>query len=107
LRAGARPGAAIVVTLGERGLIFDAAGVCRHLPAYTARPVDTTGAGDVFHGAFAYANLRGLPLELTLKVASLAAELSVQERGGRRSIPALDAVRKEFKRVEGRDLSGC
>jgi sugar/nucleoside kinase (ribokinase family) len=107
LRASARPDAALVVTLGERGLIFDAEGVCRHLPAYPTRPVDTTGAGDVFHGAFAYAHLRGLSLESTLKVASLAAALSVQERGGRRSIPALDAVRKEFKRVEGRDLPDC
>ena len=107
LRAAARPDATIVVTLGERGLIFDAAGVCRHLPAYSVRPVDTTGAGDVFHGAFAFAILRGFPLELTLKLASLAAALSVQERGGRLSIPSLDAVRKEFKHVEGRDLPGC
>lgn len=106
LRAVAKAEAAIVVTLGERGLIFDAAGVSGHLPAYPARPVDTTGAGDVFHGAFAYAVLRGFPWELTLKLASLAAALSVQECGGRRSIPALDTVRKEFKHVEGRDLPG-
>jgi sulfofructose kinase len=107
LREGARPDAAIVVTLGERGLIFDAKGVCHHLPAYPAQPVDTTGAGDFFHGAFAYAILLGMPLELTLKLASLAAALSVKARGGRRSIPLLDAVRKEFLHVEGRDFSGC
>ena len=107
LRACARRDAVIVVTLGERGLIFDAAGVCRHLPAYPARAVDTTGAGDIFHGAFAYAILRGLPLESTLKLASLAAALSVEQRGGRRSIPSLETVRKEFQHVEGRDLPGC
>jgi sugar/nucleoside kinase (ribokinase family) len=105
LRNVARPDAALVVTLGERGLIFDAAGASRHLPAYPMRPVDTTGAGDIFHGAFAYAILRGFPLELTLKLASLAAALSVQERGGRRSHPSLEAVRKEFKHIEGTDLS--
>jgi sugar/nucleoside kinase (ribokinase family) len=107
LRARAQPDAAIVVTLGERGLIFLAGGACRHLPAYPARPVDTTAAGDVFHGAFAFAVLRGFPLGLTLQVASLAAALSVQKRGGRHSIPSLDAVRKEFLRIEGRDLPGC
>lgn len=107
LRAQARPDAAIVVTLGERGLIFLAGEVCRHMPAYTVRTVDTTAAGDVFHGAFAFGVLRGFPLDLTLQVASLAAALSVQKRGGRHSIPSLDAVRKEFQRVEGRDLPGC
>jgi sulfofructose kinase len=106
LRTVARPDATMVVTLGERGLIFDAVGACRHLPAYPARAVDTTGAGDVFHGSFAYAILRGFPWELTLRLASLAAALSVQERGGRPSIPSLDVVQKEFKRVEGRDLPG-
>ncbi len=107
LRAVARPDAVIVITLGERGLIFDDAGGCRHLPAYRVRAVDTTAAGDIFHGAFAYAILRGFPLELTLKVASLTAALSVQERGGRGSIPSLKAVRTEFKRVEGVDLPSC
>jgi sugar/nucleoside kinase (ribokinase family) len=104
LRAVARPDATMVVTMGERGLIFDAAGACRHMPAYSVRSVDTTGAGDVFHGAFAYAILRGFALELTLKLASLAAALSVQERGGRRSIPSLETVRKEFRRLEGQDF---
>ena len=106
LRGMAREGAAIVVTLGERGLVYEDAGVCRHVPAYPARAADTTGAGDVFHGAFAYGVLRAWPLELNLKVASLAAALSVRERGGRRSIPPLAAVRKEFQHVEGRDLPG-
>jgi len=104
LSRAAQPGATIVVTLGERGLIFDAGGICRSLPAYPARTIDTTGAGDIFHGAFAYAVLRGFPLQITLKLASVAAALSVQERGGRRSTPSLEAVQKEFKRAEGRDL---
>ena len=104
LRTVARPGASIVVTMGERGLIYDADGACRHLPAYPVHAVDTTGAGDIFHGAFAYAILRGFPLPLTLKLASLTAAMSVRERGGRRSIPTLKAVRKEFRHVEGRDL---
>ena len=94
LQAMARPRASVVVTLGERGLIYDAEGTCRRLPAYPAKAVDTTGAGDVFHGAFAYGMLRKVPLDETLKLASMAAALSVRERGGRQSIPSLDAVRK-------------
>ena len=105
LRAIAKSNAQVVVTMGERGLIFDAAGTCRHLPAYPVRPVDTTGAGDVFHGAFTYGVLRGFPLEVILKLASVAAVLSVQKRGGRCSIPSLETVRKEYQHVEGRDFS--
>lgn len=104
LRALAKPGATIVVTLGERGLIYDAGGTCRHLPACRVRTVDTTGAGDVFHGAFAYGVLQGLPVDRIVKLASLASALSVQERGSRRSIPSLDAVRSEFQRMEGHDV---
>lgn len=106
LRAAAKPGSTIVVTLGERGLIWNEGGVCRHLPAYPAEAVDTTGAGDVFHGAFTWAVLRGLPLDVTLKLASLAAAMSVRRQGARCSIPSLKSVREEFQHVEGRDLPG-
>lgn len=77
----------VVVTLGERGLIFkDSSGIC-HLPALNVRALDTTAAGDIFHGAFVYGLLEKFTLRETLKLASITAAMSVQVAGGRQSIP--------------------
>lgn len=89
-----RFGNSVVVTLGERGLIAVDGGACRALPAFRATPVDTTAAGDIFHGAFAYAILQRMGFWQALRLASMTAALSVQKRGGRPSIPALDAVKR-------------
>lgn len=79
-----------VVTRGERGcewLRAEAPGQLRHLPAFAVRAVDTTGAGDSFHGAFTLMVAEGRPLEEALRFAAAAAALKVQ-RLGARSMPA-------------------
>lgn len=86
-------GGTAVVTLGDRGLIYrDAEGAPRHMPAFPARAVDTTGAGDIFHGAFAYGLYRGMDLADNLRQCSMASSLSVRALGGFTSIPALEQV---------------
>ena len=82
----------VVVTLGENGLVADDGSGFRHLPAVPAQAVDTTGAGDVFHGAFAFAIARAMPFWESLRFASMAASLSVRVPGGRASIPTLSQV---------------
>ena len=93
----------VVVTLGENGLIADVGGGFFSLPAYPAVVVDTTAAGDIFHGAFAFALARrpvGSPcgrdesgaFQDNLRFAAMAASLSVRAPGGRRSIPPLAKV---------------
>jgi sugar/nucleoside kinase (ribokinase family) len=82
----------VVVTLGENGLIADDGGGFVDLPAYPVETVDSTAAGDIFHGAFAYAITKTMPLQECLRFASRAAALSVQVRGGRASIPTLAHV---------------
>ena len=71
-----------VVTLGaEGGLYLEEGRVCR----FAARPVDvldTTGAGDVFHGAFAAGLSRGWTLERTIELATRAAALCCTALGG-------------------------
>ena len=47
----------------------------RCLTAPPVQAVDTTGAGDIFHGAFAYALLRQMNLEAALQLATVAAGL--------------------------------
>jgi len=85
---------AVIVTLGEHGLVADDGHEFIRLPAFPARAIDTTAAGDVFHGALAHAVAHGIPFKDGLRLASMAAALSVQAAGGRGSIPAFDRVKE-------------
>jgi sulfofructose kinase len=87
---------AIIVTMGEYGLIADDAGGFLHLPAFPALALDTTAAGDIFHGAFAYAVAKSWSFLESLRFASMAASLSVRVPGGRSSIPSLKSVKEQF-----------
>lgn len=62
-----------VVTLGARGLLYLDDGRIRRVPARRTRVRDTTGAGDVFHGAFAAGLARGQDLRGALDLATRAA----------------------------------
>jgi sugar/nucleoside kinase (ribokinase family) len=84
----------IVVTLGERGLAFDDGQRQGRLDALRVKAVDTTAAGDIFHGALAFALLRSMNLGEALQLATVTAGLSVQRPGGRPSVPALSEVLK-------------
>jgi len=77
----------VVITLGQRGLIAGTPESWFHLPAFLAKPVDTTGAGDIFHGALGFALLRNIPWSDSLRLASAAGALSVQKPGSSNSIP--------------------
>ncbi|MBA9033239.1 PfkB family carbohydrate kinase [Rhizobium leguminosarum] len=80
---------AVVLTDGERGTYLRQKGdtVRWHVPAYRVQAIDTTGAGDCFHGAYALALARGKrPLDCTA-YATAAAAISVTARGGRRGLP--------------------
>jgi sulfofructose kinase len=89
----------VIITLGEHGLVADDGSGFFHLPAYSAPAVDTTAAGDIFHGAFAHAIAQEMPFRESLRFASLTASLSVRVAGGRRSIPSLDKVKEELAHV--------
>jgi sugar/nucleoside kinase (ribokinase family) len=58
-------------------------------PALRVRVVDTTGAGDAFHGAFAWGLLHRRSLRWTMRFASLVAALKCRALGGRRALPTL------------------
>jgi sulfofructose kinase len=89
----------VVVTSGERGVIHGTAERVERLPALAVEVRDTTGAGDIFHGAFAYGVLKELSWQETLRLANAAASLSVSVRGGRTSIPSLEKVRETLRHV--------
>lgn len=84
LQTGAR---LVVTTLGERGCkCFTAKGQW-HVPGFQVSVVDTTGAGDAFHGAFIYGLLQGWPLEDTATFANAVAALNSTALGGRAGLP--------------------
>jgi len=72
-----------VVTLGRKGGIYLARGRERRFRAVRAKVVDTTGAGDVFHGAFAAGLCRGLELTAAIHLAARAAAGNCTALGGR------------------------
>lgn len=85
----------VVITLGDQGLLYEQDGELQRLAAYPVKAVDTTGAGDIFHGAFAYGLYRSLPLLDNLKQSSAASAISVQTIGGQISIPKLNEVQQK------------
>ena len=59
----------------------------QHQPAFPVQVVDTTGCGDVFHGAYAAAFTRGLPAQDRMRYAAAAAALKATRPGGQAGIP--------------------
>lgn len=89
LRIGARE---VVITDGANGCWYwDADGALRQ-PAYKVAVVDTTGAGDVFHGAYLYTLLQGWEPIQRLRFASATAALKCIQPGGRLGIPTTQQV---------------
>ncbi len=93
----------VVITLGARGLVSMEGESFRQEPAYAVDVVDTTGAGDVFHGAFCYGLVLGLSTEDNLRFASATASLKCRRLGGRAGIPTFDEV-VAFLRGHGVEL---
>lgn len=90
--------AIVVVTRGERGSYIRTADQELVTPAFSVPVVDTTGAGDVFHGGFLYGLLQGWELARTARFAAAAAALKCTKLGGRAGIPRLLEVEAFLRR---------
>jgi sulfofructose kinase len=101
VRALARAGqACCVVTAGDRGCWYaEHGGDIHHFPAFKVPVIDTTGCGDVFHGAYAVGVAQDLGVEETIRLASATAAIKATKPGGRSGIPDRDTL--------GRFLQGC
>jgi ribokinase len=87
----------VVITLGPGGCVCLSAEGSFRQPAFDVPVVDTTGAGDVFHGGFIYGLLCRLDLPAAVRFASAVAALKCGHMGGRAGIPTL-AQAQEFLR---------
>lgn len=83
------------VTWGENGSWFTTSdGDEFHMPAFEVDVVDTTGAGDVFHGAFAFGLAKGWDARCCARFATAVAALKCTKLGGRAGIPSLEQVER-------------
>ncbi|MHB0885225.1 MAG: carbohydrate kinase family protein [Bacillota bacterium] len=81
------PSPVSLITLGEGGVVGRTQTGTFRLPAFPVEAVDTTGAGDVFHGAYIAGLCYGYDHRLATIYASAVAALKCQTPGGRRGIP--------------------
>jgi sugar/nucleoside kinase (ribokinase family) len=84
----------VVITDGADGVLFRDAGSadCRHQPSFEVPVVDTTGCGDVFHGAYAVALARGYDASERVRFAAAAGAICATGRGGRGRLPTEDDI---------------
>ena len=91
-RIGAMTGAWLAVTDGANGTYYLDGGQLSHVAAPQVEVVDTLGAGDTWHGAFALALAEGRPEVEAIAFANVAASLKCTRRGGRAGVPDRAAV---------------
>ncbi len=77
------------VTLGSEGCFYATSEGTAYQPAFQVDTVDTTGAGDVFHGAMAFAVFKDWPIPEMVEFASAVAAMKCTALGGRTAIPSL------------------
>jgi sulfofructose kinase len=90
------------MTLGAHGALARAGGRFVYSPAFVVNCVDTTGAGDVFHGAFCYSVLSGMELTDALEFSNAMAALNCTALGARGGIRGIEDARALMKRAERR-----
>jgi sugar/nucleoside kinase (ribokinase family) len=94
----------VVQTGGAKGCYTATREAGFQLPAFDAEVVDTTGAGDTFHGAYVVGLLRGWSAREIALFSMAAAALKCRKLGGRAGIPTFDEVmhflRERGERIE-------
>ncbi|MGB6200916.1 MAG: PfkB family carbohydrate kinase [Candidatus Acidiferrales bacterium] len=91
----------VAATLGREGVLAWHESRFHYCPAYRVPTVDTTGAGDIFHGGFIYGLLQNWPLDRILDFACAAAALNCGALGARAgigSVPDIERLRREGER---------
>ena len=85
----------VVITLGEKGSVGLQNGDYFEMPTFNEiKVVDSTGAGDVFHGAFIYGLIQGWDAKKTARFASAVSSIKCTKLGGRAGIPDLSMVER-------------
>ncbi|ONI39795.1 ribokinase [Candidatus Epulonipiscium fishelsonii] len=87
----------LIVTQGENGVSISMKDdTILNVPSRKSKVLDTTGAGDTFNGAFAYALTQKYPLEKALKFANITAGISTEKHGAQNGMPSKYVVLTEM-----------
>ncbi|MBQ1263641.1 MAG: hypothetical protein IIX89_05075 [Oscillospiraceae bacterium] len=87
----------VVVTQGKKGgIMYDGEKITAY-PIYPAEVVDSNGSGDVFHGAFAAAVVKGFDFEKCCHFSSAVSGLKCTGVGARESVPSFETTKKYLK----------
>ncbi|MFA6327808.1 MAG: carbohydrate kinase family protein [Bacilli bacterium] len=89
----------IIITLESKGCLYVKDKAIKLMPSINVTPIDTTGAGDLFHGAFTYCLAANYDLEKTLRISNITGALSVTKMGGRNSVFPLEEVLKIYEKT--------
>lgn len=86
----------VVVTAGREGCYWCSRGASaiNHILAHRIEPVDTTGCGDVFHGAFCHGLVQGWEMERILRFANAAGAIKATRTGGWAAVPTPEEVQE-------------
>jgi len=90
------------MTLGAHGCLARTGGRFYYSPAYVVSCVDTTGAGDVFHGAFCHTVLQGMDVQSSLDFCNAMAALNCTALGARGGIAGQEAAAALMAKAERR-----
>ena len=88
----------IIITLEDHGCFTYLDGY-KLIPSIEVENQDSTGAGDIYHGAFTYCIAKEYDLITSMKISNIAGALSVTRIGGRYSIFELDEVMAKYKEL--------
>lgn len=87
----------VVITRGKKGgMLFNGENFIEY-PIYPAKVVDSNGSGDVFHGAFAAAIIKGYDFEKCCHFSSAVSAIKCMGVGARESVPDFETVKKYLK----------
>ncbi len=92
----------LIVTRGEKGAYYFSSDTLYQVVAPAVNAIDTIGAGDNFHAAFALALAKGFDLHRAVKLSVAVASLSCREYGGRNGIPNMQEAMEVAEKLEER-----
>jgi len=88
----------VILTQGEKGCLGKVGNETFQVPGYHIDVIDTTGCGDVFHGAFVFGLLKDWDISYTARFANAVAALKCTKLGGRTGIPNLAQTQEFMKK---------
>ncbi len=86
----------VVITLESKGALYKYNNQIRRMPSLEVKAVDSTGAGDIFHGAFTYAIANKYDIEKAVMIGNIAGAYSVTKIGSLASMPNKEEIRKYY-----------